>query len=40
MSGKFSNTGTTLPSQTFRHEDFIREIVQDEVFQLFSSIKI
>lgn len=41
MSGKFSSTGTAFgPSNVFRQEEFIREIVQNEVYLIFEDIKI
>lgn len=39
MSGKFSNTATSLPNNSLRDEDYIREIVQSEVFLIFEDIK-
>ena len=41
MSNKFSSTGTTFgPSNLFRQEELIREIVQNEVFLIFEDIKL
>ena len=39
MSGKFSNTATSLPANSLKDEDYIREIVQSEVFLIFEDIK-
>ena len=39
MSGKFSNTATSLPTNSLKDEDYIREIVQSEVFLIFEDIK-
>jgi len=41
MSGKFSSTGTTFgTSNVYRQEEFIREIVQNEVYLIFEDIKV
>ena len=41
MSGKFSSTGTAFgTSNIYRQEEFIREIVQNEVFLIFEDIKV
>jgi len=42
MSGKFSNTATAFGSfaSSSKQEEFIRQIAQDEVFQIMSDIKL
>jgi len=41
MSGKFSSTGTAFgTSNIYRQEEFIREIVQNEVYLIFEDIKV
>ena len=41
MSGKLSSTGTAFgTSNIYRQEEFIREIVQNEVFLIFEDIKV
>jgi hypothetical protein len=41
MSGKFSSTGAGFgTSNIYRQEDFVREIVQNEVYLIFEDIKV